>query len=52
MKVWWMVIWGILTISFLGSFLNGWYSNDLLDQIFLGLLAIGSALGFYKSVID
>ena len=52
MKIRWVIIWGILAIALIGAFIKGWYSNDLWDQIFLGLLALGSILGTYKSISE
>ena len=48
-KIGWVIIWGILAIAFTGAFIKGWYSNDLWNQVFLGLLALGSWLGVYKA---
>jgi len=50
MKIGWVIIWGILAIAFTGYFFNGWFTNNLWDQIFIGLMAFGSWLGFVKSL--
>jgi hypothetical protein len=48
MKIGKVIIWGILAVAFTGMFIKGWFSFDLWDEIFLGLLAFGSWLMVYK----
>jgi len=52
MKIGWKIIWGILAFAFTGSFIKGWFSFDLWDEIFIGFLTLGSWLGFIKSIKD
>lgn len=42
------IIWGIMAIAFTGSFIKGWFTFDLWDEIFVGLLAFASWLMTYK----
>ncbi len=37
-----------MAIAFTGMFIKGWYEFNLLDEIFVGLLAFGSWLMTYK----
>jgi len=42
------IIWGIMAIAFTGMFIKGWFSFDLWDEIFVGLVALASWLMVYK----
>jgi len=43
-----IITWGLFGLAFTGTFIKGWFSGDLWEQILVGALAVGSWLGFYS----